>query len=260
MGAPHITGIVGLIRSTDPLLTTAQVKSKLQAAAGGSFQNSIVGYGLPNAATAVNNSIPTQRLTPLFAMWEYQSDDYVYTVFPQTGGAFNSGTVPPARVGTIYSTGPYLFYTALGNTVAQFPNYFLGQARTSFERPIGPNNYVPRARLKVFTTQRDQNGTALWPICRFSRATTTAVRHIMDTAASCQQSSVPSFFMLDGIEGYVYPPNSAQPSGTVAVIRMEKLPPPGGTYTWILGAQSDQTSFQSLGFVNPVVLGYAYLN
>ena len=37
MAAPHITGLVGLMRSTNPLLTIAQIRSGLATAAGGTF-------------------------------------------------------------------------------------------------------------------------------------------------------------------------------------------------------------------------------
>jgi serine protease len=262
MAAPHVAGLVALIRSTNPLLTVAQVKSRIQTAAGGVFVSPTSGYGLPNASTAVSNSLPSQRLTPLFALWDYIQDDYVYTVFPQMGAALNDGSVPPFQLPsgsyTYYGTNKYLFYAALGNTVAQYPVSFPGVS-TWAKLPIVPANFVPRARLRVFTTQRDANGTSLWPICRFSYVTTTAVRHITDAAPTCAQSLVPSFFTLDGIEGYVYPPNQSQPAGTVAVIRMEK-PVPNSLLTWVFTSQSDQSYYTGLGFSNPVVVGYAYLN
>lgn len=125
MAAPHITGLVGLMRSTNPLLTTAEIRAGLANAAGGSFINATWGYGLPNAGTAVLNALPPDRLTPLFAFTKVAGDDYVYSVFPQMGAALNDGTVPPF-VGTASSTGGYYTYTWIGNPVAQYPTTFPG--------------------------------------------------------------------------------------------------------------------------------------
>lgn len=71
---------------------------------------------------------------------------------------------------------------------------------------------------------------------------------------------MPSVAMLDGSEGYIYPPNQAQQSGTVAVIRMEKIPASGGGTDFILLSQTDQAYYSGQGFFNPVTLGYAYLH
>jgi subtilisin family serine protease len=259
MAAPHITGAVGLIRSTNPLLTISQVRNNLQQAAGGFFIDNIWGYGLPNINTSVVTALPSQRLTPLFAFYNPSMDDYAYTVFPQMGAALNGGTVPPF-VGVASSTGGYYSYSWLGNPVSQFPTTFLGVVVATKPGQVTLDNYRPRARLRVFATQRDDSGNVLWPICRFSYVVGTQVRHLMDTSTSCAQSPMPSLAILDGSEGYVYPPNQSQPSGTVAVIRMEKIPAGGGGTVFILSSQTDQAYYTGIGFSNPVTLGYAYLN
>ncbi len=259
MAAPHITGLVGLMRSSNPLLTTAEIRAKLINAAGGPF-NSISGYGLPNASGAVTSSLSANRLTPLFAFTKIAGDDYVYTVFPQMGAALTDGSVPPF-VAPSQSTGGYYSFSWIGNTVAQYPSTFLGVtiALKQGQLPI-VDNYRPRARLRVFTTPRSATGVTLWPICRFSYVAGTTVRHIMDTAPKCSQSALPSIAILDGQEGFVFPPNQPQPSGTVGVIRMEKIPAGGGPTTFVFTAQTDQVYYSGQGFSNPVVLGYAYLN
>ena len=259
MAAPHITGLVGLIRSTNPLLTTAEVRSGLAQAAGGFFIDNTWGYGLPNAANAVLNALPTDRLTPLFAFYKLSGDDYVYTVFPQMGAALNDGTVPPF-VGTSASTGGYYTYSWIGNAVAQYPSTFAGV--TIFVKPgqVSADNYLPRARLRVFTTPRTASGVTLWPICRFSYVAGSVVRHIIDTAPKCAQSALPTIAILDGHEGFVFPPDQPQPSGTEPVIRMEMIPGAGVPTVFIFTAQADQAYYIGQGFSNPVVLGYAYLN
>ena len=258
MAAPHITGLVGLIRSTNPLLTTAQTRSILQQSAGGVFVNTTIGYGLPNASVAVLNSLPSQRLTPLFAFYNSSNDDYAYTVFPQMGAALNSGSVRPYASGS--STGAYLTDSWIGNYVAQYPTTFAGVTISVKPGQVYADNYRPRARLQVFSTPTDGVGNVLWPICRFSYVASSKVRHLMDTSASCATSPMPALAVLDGQEGFIYPPNQGQPSGTVAVIRMEKIPSGGGPTVFVLTAQSDQSYYSGQGFSNSVVLGYAYLN
>lgn len=199
-------------------------------------------------------------MTPLFAFTKVAGDDYVYSVFPQMGAALNDGTVPPF-VGTASSTGGYYTYTWIGNPVAQYPTTFPGVIIAIKQgHPPGADNFRPRARLRVFTTPKTASGTALWPICRFSYVAGSTIRHVMDTAPSCSQSTLPSIAILDGQEGYVFPPNQAQPSDTVAVIRMEKIPSGGGPTTFVFTAQTDQSYYTGEGFFNPVILGYAYLN
>lgn len=261
MAAPHITGMVGLIRSTAPLLTTYQVKSILAASAGGVFLDQTRGYGTPNSATAIASAVASSgRLTPLYAMYNQVHNDYVYTVFPQMGAALVNGTVPP--YGSAYSTsatGPYYFYSYLGNYAAPYPSFFAGQTIAIKPGVNTVDNFRPRARLKVFTTQKDAQGVALWPICRFSYTVGTVVRHLMDTAPACSSSNIPTIATLDGQEGYVYPPNAPQPGGTVAVVRMEKNPS-GQATVFVFTASTDQAYYNGLGFYNPVLMGYAYLN
>jgi serine protease len=260
MAAPHITGLVGLMRSTNPLLTKAQIRSAIVSAADGVFISNTWGYGLPNANSAVLNVLPTDRLTPLFALSKVAGDDYVYTVFPQMGAALNDGLVPPF-VGTTVSTGGYYSFSWIGNTVAQFPSTFAGVTISVKPGQLpAAANYVPRARLRVFTTPQTASGVTLWPICRFSYVAGSTTRHIIDTAPKCAQSTLPSIAILDGQEGYVFPPNQAQPSGTVPVIRMEKIPAAGVPTVFVFTAQTDQAYYTGQGFSNPVVLGYAYLN
>ena len=86
------------------------------------------------------------------------------------------------------------------------------------------------------------------------------VRHIIDTAPQCAQSALPILAVLDGHEGFVFPPDQPQPSGTEPVIRMEMIPGAGVPTVFIFTAQADQAYYAGQGFSNPVVLGYAYLN
>lgn len=260
MAAPHITGLIGLMRSSDPIMTTALTRTRLANSAGGSFISTSWGHGLPKADEAVVSSLASERLTPLFAFTTTAGDDYAYTVFPQMGAALNDGTVPP-YIGANTSGTNYYSYSWIGNPVAQYPSTFPGVTIMVKPPLVTADAYRPRAKLRVFTTPRTASGVQLWPICRFSYvALSTTVRHIIDTAPTCAQSALPSIAILDGQEGYVFPPNQPQPSGTVAAIRMERVPAGGGPSIFVFTAASDQAYYASLGFYNPVVLGYAYLN
>lgn len=66
-----------------------------------------------------------------------------------------------------------------------------------------------------------------------------------------------SIWKIDGIEGYVYPAASAQPSGTSRIVRAHNP----STLNWVIVPETDLALWQSYGFTAAAVLiGYAYLN
>lgn len=78
MATPHITGIVGLLRTVNPLLSASQITSALLSSGDNAASpNMTRGYGVPNAATAVNNVLATtNRLTPLFSHYSSVAADH----------------------------------------------------------------------------------------------------------------------------------------------------------------------------------------
>ncbi len=107
MAAPHVTSLVGLVRSVNPLLNREQVECIVTGS--GDLLNEPVdcldralatserGSGVPNALAAVITAIGTNpsRLTPLFSFYSAARKDYFYTTVPQMAGAAIRGTLRP---------------------------------------------------------------------------------------------------------------------------------------------------------------------
>jgi subtilisin family serine protease len=119
MAAPHISAMAGLVKSANPLLDTAGVKSVLiQAAeclegstsapctattplngvAGDAMKK--LGYGVPKADKAVQIALggpsAKNRLTPLFGYYNLDGDNHFYTTNPQMAIAAKRNTLQPA--------------------------------------------------------------------------------------------------------------------------------------------------------------------
>jgi serine protease len=153
MSAPHVTGIVGLMRSTDPLLTKAQVKAAvinnaIPCTAGS--DSSKCGAGIPDAGASVTTVLGTRaaknRLTPLFSLYSIGAADHVYTVVPQMAvAALNSGQLIPQPPSTSISYGP------IGNAT---PGYTGFPHSTSCFSPCASAS-TPQAMVSVFTSHVD---------------------------------------------------------------------------------------------------------
>lgn len=167
MAAPHISGIVALMRSTQPTLSVAGIKSIISA--NTTACNGASGYkcgtGVPNAGKAVQSALggaaAINRLTPLFSFYSDVRTDHVYTVVPQMGTAAILGTLVPLTY-----TGNQFSYGSIGPLTAGY-SAFPGVPLTGcgFSPPCDP--LYPRAMLSVFTTFRDpRGGLELAPLYR----------------------------------------------------------------------------------------------
>jgi hypothetical protein len=119
MAAPHISAMVGLVRSVNPLLDGAGVKSVLIQSAeclegnltapctattslNGVANDAMkkLGYGVPKADKAVQFALggagALNRTTPLFAHFSSVSNTHFYTSNPQMALAATRGTLLPA--------------------------------------------------------------------------------------------------------------------------------------------------------------------
>lgn len=112
MAAPIISGIIGLIRSANPLLNSADVQAilKRRSSGNGTPISAQYGWGIPSAADAVvaamsgaNASNPNlydasivNRTTPLFSAYSSQGKNHFYTSVPQMAAAAILGTLRPA--------------------------------------------------------------------------------------------------------------------------------------------------------------------
>ena len=93
MAAPHVTALVGLIRSVNPLLSRAEVETiitnsgdliQTETGPNPDLATAERGSGVPDAGLAVVSAIGTNpsRLTPLFSFYSAARKDYFYTIVP----------------------------------------------------------------------------------------------------------------------------------------------------------------------------------
>ena len=225
MAAPHVTALVGLIRSANPLLSYTQVNDIVRNSGDLApyWMNSERGYGVPNAYNAVAAAINTNssRLTPLFAFYSQARADYFYTIVPQMGGAALRGTLRPANESYVgYSSN----YGVVGDYVpgmSNFPGMYYWEG-------------IPAAQAWVFSTAANplNPGLPLSPLYRVSwkcgdGQIQTQICYSLpahtDTAYTADPAGIAAFasvgYNLDGIEGYIYPKAMQQPYGTVRLLR-----------------------------------------
>lgn len=269
MAAPLVSGIVALIRSTNPLLSAAAVRQILTASSAlppacavGTGKGEVTcpatewGAGIPNAESAVRAALGrsggqplVNRLTPLFGFQLYDSawgvesthTDYFYTVVPQMAASLllsDSGMVP-LSVGA-----PAHGYTS-------FP---------------GASGRTPRASLYVFTTHVSPSvgGPALVPLQRlayFAGTTPPTLDHTCVTVPADRQMFESQGYLFEGIEGYIYAPcvpeASCIPAGAVRVYRAYHP----GRVDSALFPEAELSAMEAQGYTADLeLLGYAYPN
>jgi hypothetical protein len=232
MASPYIAALAGILRSINPLLTAAQIKDFIRGSAdhyhADPNQNDpAIGSGMPDANLAVSNTIATNssRLTPLFALYSANRKDRFYTTVPQMAAAAVMGSLEPKGSGAI-STVRYSPQGNFINAYSSFPGISTGfspaiHAQADawiFTTPQNPVNsadpLVPLYRL----SWKCGDDTPIPPtaICNAS-----SQQHV-DVAYTTSQTAVDAFknvgYMLDGIEGYIFPKTSPPPLGTVKLL------------------------------------------
>lgn len=224
MSSPYAAGVVGILRSINPLLTKANIKSLLTSnVENPAGWNPANGVGKPNARAAVegalgkaNNVVLTNRLTPLFALYSSVAEDHFYTTFPQMGSA------------AYWSSDSYVQGKPNGGGWPDVPGYgyFPGAGCD-----IGPCLGEPGASVYVFTTDRSPDGYPLVPLYRMSFEGTFPGGpnnpDNRDTNYTTEKAGIEAFkalgYELDGIEGYIYerctPEPTCIPAGAVRLYR-----------------------------------------
>jgi len=267
--APHVTGIVALMRSINPLLHRDYVSSRLRSASNRSGNpDEYFGAGIPNAVSAVNSTLATtNRLTPLFAFYSTGATDYFYSTAPQMGSAAIAGTLPVLRSGNTYSP--------VGNMV-RIPDWSDQPLPWTFVYYLPGTNQEARAQAWVFSTHRNpfNPSVELAPLMRLSFScangyspstksicVTTGNYHA-DHFYTTDWNEVLAFrsnngYQYDGIEGYVYPlPLTPQP-GMELLLRGYHP----GRDDYAIFPQSDQAAMLSQGYTAGLTsLGYVYRN
>lgn len=219
MSAPHITGILGLMRSTDPLLNNQHTKDALFSS--GSFpitKDPELGHGMPDVEYAlelvlgtVDGNTIVNRLTPLFSLYSSEGKDSLYTTVPQAAYSAIKGTLPPQPPG---QTVTYL--PAYGVSVPHYREFPQGE--------FGPFP-TPVAEVYVFTTSHNPitPSEPLVPLYRLSyQGTQVGNPKNIDHVYTTEQAGIDYyslFYKVDGIEGYIFDDDYEQPDGTEKLYR-----------------------------------------
>jgi hypothetical protein len=231
MAAPHVTGLVGLLRSINPLLKKDQIKAALinhasvDPDADPNPDPNVYGHGVPDALASVqdvlgksNGEQLVNRLTPLFGLFSPQGSDHLYTTKPQMAMAAMFGELEPQPATKIKWNIDYD-----GHTI---PGY------SSFPKP-GLIWDVPRASVYILTTHKNpvHPYIDLVPLYRLSRQRAHSwITNNVDHAYATTQAEVDTYigdnYRLDGIEGYIFPTTYTEPTkptGTVKLYRKKSI-------------------------------------
>jgi len=254
MSTPHVSALIGMVRSVQPTLSAAQVKDVLRTTASNPIapggRTDDYGWGIPDAAAAVTAALggPTvvNRRTPLFALRSTSESNHVFTTVPQVAMAANEGVLPP-RPGSEDFTWGFPTSNPPSNGGLYSTVGFLIQNYNSFVPSPCPPEYpgctptvwdTPRASASIMTTPASiiPGGLELWPLYRMSwrcgdgsDATQVAVcnvnpahvSHYYTTSATEIQQMEARGYHVDGIEGYVYPTTQANlPPDAVQLCRL----------------------------------------
>ncbi|HNO31148.1 MAG TPA: S8 family serine peptidase, partial [Anaerolineales bacterium] len=254
MAAPHVAGVVALMRSVDPLKSRTQIRDILAATTPVDGTNNtcagtskvICQLGRPDAVAAVSGALGgtnvINRKTPLFSFYSTTALDHFYTVVPQMSmAALNQGALwPQPAAATAVAYGP------IGSSISQYTAFPQSNCSPT------PCSATPKAIAVVYTTHKDPLGGAdLVPLYRLSYRCgdelltsppnapnpicATTPRHLshfyttdefairLYTGRYLNGVSDPSNpgigYKLDGIEGFIYSNSVGQPSGTKKLCR-----------------------------------------
>lgn len=254
MSAPFITGVAGLVRSTNPLAGVDDVIQVMKDSTTRSSSSYTLGWGTPRADIAVKDMLGKSgnlqvlnRVTPLFSLYGFVAEDIVQTTKPQVAAAFNLNSYVP------YSS------EALVN------GYTIPEPEGNQDLPTD----LPRADIFILTTHNiPASGRTVKPLYRM-RWVGSFGGNPYDTdwtlALESEISGSSSFkavgYELDGIEGYIYstctPESTCRPDGTVIIYRAYNSPRDDHA----VFPESKKSHMQSIGYTSDLVkLGYAYPN
>lgn len=234
MAAPFLTGLIGMLRSTDPLLPRPFVTNALlDSGSEASLPTAEKGHGIPDALQAtnkvlgtVNGAVPKTRLTPLFSFYSTVGENSFYTTVPQAGYPAIVGTIRPrprqfGAWGTGFCGGATNCW--LEQLVPYAPAY--GAPLTHFsafphESGVG-SVPSPLAEVYLFTTEHNPLNPSqpLVPLYRLGfvgahNGNNKNVDHVYTT----EQAGIAAFesvgYQLHGIEGYIFDDDFTQPPGT----------------------------------------------
>ncbi|MBK9116192.1 MAG: S8 family serine peptidase [Betaproteobacteria bacterium] len=267
MATPIAAATLLVARSINPLLSVADIQSRVQATARtvAISPEFPAGYRMPDLDGATASVSATNgAVTPMFAFSTADiASNFFYTSVPQMASAAINGTMLPLPDG---STTPVLYYPDVTTPpVSGYP---------AFPDVPGGGVYAPRASFRVIASST-LDGTTLLPMYRLSKLQDVGtgadecgnpmpnpgkpypILHVYTTSdieLNQFTSTTPgNCFKLDGIEGFVAP--QAQPLTAVQLFRAYN--PDTDSYTlytasrrqlvWARGFRANETL---LGWVN----------
>ncbi|HEY2290102.1 MAG TPA: S8 family serine peptidase [Thermoanaerobaculia bacterium] len=263
MASPYAAAVGGLVRSVNPLLSKASVRTILTStasrSAAGLGWDSKLGYGIPNAASAVDAALGKvagttlkNRLTPLFSFYSSLATDSFYTTVPQMA----AGALQGSSAYTSSATDP----------VASGYTGFPGVPACQFSPCVS----APKAAVYIFTSDKAPyaGSLPLVPLYRMTyRPASTSDPH-RDTTYTTESGGLVAFkgvgYELDGIEGYIYqrctPEPSCIPAGAVRLYRLYNA----SRDDYAIFPESQLAAMQAAGYVSSPGLndwiGYVYPN
>jgi len=225
MSAPHISGIVALGRSINPLLTRVATYDLLkQSSSNSSSHDDYIGWGTPDAELVVEKALGVSggnqvqiRLTPMFALRRDSDKDRLYTSRPQVamGASLGWYLTDPQRCRLPNCTGTGVMEVPRPYVRAPLAeaSYVSGYDAFSIYKPTF-DEVKPVSAFWVFTSNKSGSlGFNLRPLYRLSfrescdyrdhaYAVTQAEINFYTGTDWCPEPGIQAFH-LDGIEGYI---------------------------------------------------------
>jgi hypothetical protein len=279
MSAPQIAGVVGLLRSVNPLvpvsepeppmaiapgLRTVLAQTASQAASGQSW-NPRVGYGIPNVLAAAQRLLGKvagdgvrNRVTPLFRLYSAFTKDFAETASPQYAlsliiAQMHDYAQPASGLGAEPVVLGYAF---------PFDAHDPSNPNDTYESPPP----VPRAAIYVLTTDVQPRYTwpALLPLHLMEKPKGGGRDHLLVTTKADIEYAHGDGYNLRTIQGYIYqsctPEPACVPPAAQALYR-ECNPAAGDCATFL---ESERALFETNGYIaayptgSSKQLGYAY--
>lgn len=251
--APHISGIVGLLRSVNPLMSKGTLYDLLRTNSSQTTRTAGLGWGIPRTDDAVkdalgiaNSSQNLNRATPLFELYSSVAKDFVHTTKPQTAVAFARNT-----------TWDY-------QSVSTTPSV-RGFSYSESSSSINPVQ-VARAAAFILTTHRLPSGfPSAKPIYRMRYKGSQGGNPNNADAAIVVESEVSGFksvgYNMEGMEGYIFslcsPEPGCIPNGAEQFYRAYNA----NRDDHAVFLESSKSSYQAAGYTADLTkLGYAFRN
>jgi serine protease len=271
MSTPQIAGVLGLLRSINPLAPvgdpfglspgSAGVRDVLAASAdrAGAWDRKY-GFGMPDAEAAARRMLGLSagdllrnRVTPLFALFSPGHNDYAAVASPQLAIALS-----------LYQTRRYYSTTAAAGTV-----FLEGTSVPGYSAFPNPDAGSPRAAALVLTTEHSPHAEAsLVPLYLLDRCSspTCSSGHdfVLLTDPARVEAAVAAGYRYAGLQGYVYaacaPAPACLPPGAENLHLKCRL----ANSRCAVFLERDRARFEAAGYTNSFIgsggsiLGLAY--